>query len=77
MFQMQHNAYMQQQHSKVRIDGEVDHEKVDDQHVKKEEDVSSQLNHSNDWWKIFSESMEEHQFDRFAMTRVCEIFDRV
>ena len=42
MFQMQHNAYMQQQHSAVRTDGEAEHEKTDDQHIKKEEDESPQ-----------------------------------
>jgi hypothetical protein len=41
MFQMQHNAYVQQQHSKVRADG-------DDQHIKKEEDDSPQLDNSDD-----------------------------
>ena len=48
MFQMQHNAFMQQQHSKVRTDGEAEHEKTDDQHVKKEENDSPQLDNSND-----------------------------
>lgn len=41
MFQMQHNAYMQQQQmlkDRTRTDGEVNHEKVEDRHVKKEED---------------------------------------
>ena len=47
MFQMQHNAYVQQQHSKDRVDG-------DDQHIKKEEDDSSQLENSDDWPIIVS-----------------------
>ena len=41
MIQMQHNAHMQQQQTlkdRIRTDGEVNHEKVEDRHVKKEDD---------------------------------------